>query len=40
MDLNGMKYYNHRHGFAAGNQLHKPYADLIGLRFEQLIARR
>lgn len=33
MDLNGMKYYNHRHGFAAGNQLLKTYADLIAKIF-------
>ena len=30
MDLNGMKYYNHKHGYAEGDKLLKGFAKLLG----------
>ena len=33
IDLNGMKYYNHRNGFAAGDRLLQAFADLLAKTF-------
>ena len=33
MDLNGMKYYNHRNGFAAGDKLLKSFAERLAQTF-------
>ena len=33
LDLNGMKYYNHRNGFAEGDRLLKSFADLLSRTF-------
>ena len=33
MDLNGMKYYNHRYGFTEGDKLLKAYADILARTF-------